>query len=277
MAFKRYPVLLSLPLICLGLATWGWGIALLRFPGPTVKSLLLLALALPFFGITCFVEVLVAAMYLKVRSGERPSLAQAIEVARYPGFGGYIGSLFARFAGWMLVVIIVVVVFGLVFAAVFMGAGSSGIGVFAGGVSSKTPFAHTLGWLIGGAVGVAIVSRYQLALPMFAIFRGNRTGLFDESVQLAKLVWVIVTPALLASVLPSIAVIEVGDALRGYWAPSYPLNEVLELVQVVFNGFWTSWFILFRTEIALQVLPKDEAAILGEDGFWPGIPGEAGA
>jgi hypothetical protein len=275
-AFRRYPVVLSFPMVCLGLGSWGWGNVLLRFSEHTIKSLLVLALALPFFWVTCFVEVLVAAMYLKARSAERPSLVQAGEVAHYSGFASYIGSLFARYVGWVLVLAIIVGVIVSVIAALWLGTKSSGIGVFAGGVSSEIPLSRVLGWLIGGAVVAAVWSRYQLAMPMFAIFRGNRTGLFDESVQLSKSVWIILTLAMLASVFPSTAVLAVGHALGGHWAPSYPLKVVLELIQVIFDGFWMTWFILFRTEIALQVLPKAEVATSGE-GFLPGAPEGAGA
>ena len=95
--FIRFPVLLCLPMVVLGLVSY----AATLLPARHVFSLGLLAL-LTTILLNWFVGIVLSAMYLRARDGQDPSWWQAGDVIRYRGLASTTARLLLRYFGWIL-------------------------------------------------------------------------------------------------------------------------------------------------------------------------------
>ena len=273
LVFRMYPVVFSLPMVMTGLIFLGLMQALAENIAGVSTALLAVVGLLASFVVVCYVQVLGSAMYLRARSGERPSLAQVGEILGYRGFLSYIGSLFGRYVGWMLLLVLVTgvvaaLVIGLGTLAMGSGHSSSGIGAFAGGVTDGTTAVVVL---IVGLPMVWIFSRYQLVLPMFAAARENRAGLFEESVKLAVSNRRIVFPILLVSLIPSGFSLVAHSLIKGHWILTHGMQIVLQLMETVVLDIWAAWFVLIWMELALQWAAAGEVSPMIGSGYEAGV------
>jgi len=269
-AFRRFPVLLCLPVVSIGLANWGLGSLIYPSTGKSPSSLLplIMVFAMGYLVFISVAEVLTAAMYLRAREGVEPSLKQTDEVVRYRGLFPLMGKLLLLYLalGLLLGVICGVAVFVIMFASTLIHIAhqsSSGIGVAAGGIGR-------IGIAIGMAVFLVMWSRYMFVLPMLAIARSAGPDFLNECVRRAKPVWRTAIWVQLAAGLPMILVIVIRSPTWWHLTPPHAVRVTAKLILLLIEQCFAAWFILVKTGLALQLMPAYLPQGSGEDGLSTG-------
>ncbi len=202
-------------------------------------------------------ELAVAAMYLRPRAGDAPDVEQARQALRQGDMWPVLWGLMLRYVGWGMLAglcALVAMVFVIVVKTIsHMSSGAgSGIGAAAGGVSSAGIIV-----VLFAILAALLLSRFLFVVPMLAIF-GGESGpeLIGDSVRRTRLVqWQAVLVALMEIALAQL--IFVGEHVFLPKVPAFTGWHVpLDLVVSVLNGCWIAYFVLVRTELALQLLDR---------------------
>jgi len=218
------------------------------------------------YWLHCFVEVVVATMYLAAREGEEPGAKQLGEAWQYRGFASLTWGLFLRYLGWGG---LLGLVFGvlLLFAGIFSniakrGGSTSGIGTSVGGVG------HGFDIIIGVIVVVGFIliatrifCRYMFIFPIFAIERGGDRGFLDECVARTEEVWKTSAVVLITGAIPGSLILGIEKLAWKYMMPPHGVHVAIEVTGAILIGCYTAWFILVKTGLAMQLMSLPATAI----------------
>jgi hypothetical protein len=176
---QRYPVAFLLPTVLIVAAGVGINYA---FAGLAVSQflhfLLLITGLLSNFFLTCVAFLCVAAYTVRCESnGEQPKLGDALDVLKYPGCGTLLGGLLTRFA-------ITLVSSG----ALTLIVATPALLAFKIAIHHPVPRAVSgLAYLwVAVTIGVVILSRWALAIPLFAQSKGLLKSPLSTSAKAIK-------------------------------------------------------------------------------------------
>jgi hypothetical protein len=268
--FGHFPARICLPLVSLCLLSTLVG-EWIRPDKPSLENLLsylvgLIVILFISFWLNCYVGVVVSSMYLRAREGEEPGAKQLREALQYRGFASVAGGLFLRYLGWgglLGLVFGVLLLFAGIFSNIAKGGGStSRIGATAGGVG------HVFDIIIGVIVVVGFIliatrifCRYMFIFPMFAIVRGGDRGFLDECTARTEEVWKTAAVVLFTGAIPGSLIIGIERLTWKYLTPPHGVHVVIQLIGAVLIGCYTTWFILVKTGLAMQLLAAPAVAI----------------
>jgi len=237
--FRRWPVLICLPLVLCGVGTWASG-ELAKTKSVwlgLVSSLLVFVLgilAMPLY-------VAVSAMLLRYREGGVPDLSQVAGVFRLPALKTTLLSLFGRYLGWTLgFMVLFWLPLHLLQTLAFKDNPKSEVGAY----------------LLVGAGGVLffswIGSMYFFALPLVAIRLDSPNNMVDVSVHQTKGKRRILMLLLLANFTPGGLYLLLDHFYLQPHTEVHGLIATLSFAEQVFGGCIATWFILVTTELAMQ-------------------------
>lgn len=176
--FRRFPVRVCMPLVTVGLLStceipffrWqeqhagGWT----AFWGT--------ALSLLGYWIYCAAEAGAAAMYLKIRAGDKPTFRDVGRIVSKPRFNAVARELLVRYIGWGLVWVLAgLLIFGVVQATRAVAH-----------VPIATLVHPNLARIAAELFLPFVIYRYTFVFPQFAIADGVGPGFVDRCVQQAN-------------------------------------------------------------------------------------------
>lgn len=269
--FGRFPARMSLPLVFLGLLSTTV-VEWIRPDKPSPDNLLPFFLGLMLslfisFWLNCFVQVVVSSMYLRAQESAEPGAKQFGEAWQYRGLASLAGGLLLRYIGWTLLLGVIFFVVGFIAIAILglghmLAAPASGIGATAGGVGHGFGIGVVMIMVAAFVIVAAIVlCRYMFIFPMFAIVRGADRGFLDECVARTTKVWKIVALVTFAAMIPVFLIFGIEKLVWKYMMPPHGVHVAIQLVGAVIIGCYSTWLILVKTGLAMQLITTPAAEI----------------